>query len=154
MITGSGDSIAGLGGRLREKLLRLRQELEGLAATGDGSAAVVELDQSKVGRLSRMDAMQARATPCCETSPPPSNGLIAANMVSARSVESRSIRSASRSIPQHCDVSIVRTVPRHEPSGPKCQVQGHRRVGSQAMCLVQCVVSATGAGRLNHRGVG
>ena len=28
---------------------------------GDESAAVVELDQTKVGRLSRMDAMQAQA---------------------------------------------------------------------------------------------
>ena len=32
-----------------------------MAATGDEAAAVVELDQSKVGRLSRMDAMQAQA---------------------------------------------------------------------------------------------
>ncbi len=45
----------------RARLLALRAELEGVAATGDESAAVVELDQSKVGRLSRMDAMQAQA---------------------------------------------------------------------------------------------
>ena len=45
----------------RDKLLALRAELENVAATGDASAAVVELDQSKVGRLSRMDAMQAQA---------------------------------------------------------------------------------------------
>ena len=45
----------------REQLLQLRAELEALAATGDASAEVVELDQSKVGRLSRMDAMQAQA---------------------------------------------------------------------------------------------
>jgi DnaK suppressor protein len=45
----------------RTRLLALRAELEGIAATGDESAAVVELDQSKVGRLSRMDAMQAQA---------------------------------------------------------------------------------------------
>lgn len=45
----------------RERLLALRDELEAIAATGDESAAVVELDQSKVGRLSRMDAMQAQA---------------------------------------------------------------------------------------------
>jgi len=45
----------------RERLLKLRQELEAVAATSDESAAVVELDQSKVGRLSRMDAMQAQA---------------------------------------------------------------------------------------------
>ena len=47
--------------KMREKLLALRAELEAVAATGDESAAVVELDQSKVGRLSRMDAMQAQA---------------------------------------------------------------------------------------------
>jgi DnaK suppressor protein len=45
----------------RDRLLALRAELENVAATGDASAAVVELDQSKVGRLSRMDALQAQA---------------------------------------------------------------------------------------------
>ena len=45
----------------RERLLFLRQEIEALVASGEESAAVVELDQSKVGRLSRMDAMQAQA---------------------------------------------------------------------------------------------
>ena len=47
---------------MRDKLLKLRDELEEIAATGDEFAAVVELDQSKVGRLSRMDALQAQAT--------------------------------------------------------------------------------------------
>jgi len=47
--------------RMRERLLKLREELESLVATGGESTAVVELDQSKVGRLSRMDAMQAQA---------------------------------------------------------------------------------------------
>ncbi len=45
----------------RDKLLTLRAELQSVAAIGEESAAVVELDQSKVGRLSRMDAMQAQA---------------------------------------------------------------------------------------------
>ena len=45
----------------RDKLLALRAELENAATAGAESAAVVELDQSKVGRLSRMDAMQAQA---------------------------------------------------------------------------------------------
>jgi DnaK suppressor protein len=45
----------------REQLLKLRESLESAAAAGDASAAIVELDQSKVGRLSRMDAMQAQA---------------------------------------------------------------------------------------------
>lgn len=45
----------------RRRLVELRAELEGVAETGEESAATVELDQSKVGRLSRMDAMQAQA---------------------------------------------------------------------------------------------
>ncbi len=45
----------------RARLLALRDELEGLSATGDEAAATVELDQTRVGRLSRMDAMQAQA---------------------------------------------------------------------------------------------
>jgi len=47
--------------RWRDRLLALRSDLESIAAAGAESAAVVELDQSKVGRLSRMDAMQAQA---------------------------------------------------------------------------------------------
>ena len=45
----------------RNKLLQLRTELREAAVTGKESASVVELDQTKVGRLSRMDAMQAQA---------------------------------------------------------------------------------------------
>ena len=46
---------------MRKKLLELREDLESLTATSEHSAKVVELDQSRVGRLSRMDAMQAQA---------------------------------------------------------------------------------------------
>ncbi len=52
------DSIAA---EMRERLLELREELESVATTGDESSQVVELDQARVGRLSRMDAMQAQA---------------------------------------------------------------------------------------------
>jgi DnaK suppressor protein len=45
----------------RDRLMALRAELQSIAEIGDASAAVVELDQAKVGRLSRMDAMQAQA---------------------------------------------------------------------------------------------
>ena len=45
----------------REKLLALRAELESAAALEAQASEVVELDQSKVGRLSRMDAMQGQA---------------------------------------------------------------------------------------------
>ncbi|HKJ21200.1 MAG TPA: TraR/DksA C4-type zinc finger protein [Woeseiaceae bacterium] len=47
--------------RFRDRLLRLRAELLADAEAGKASAEVVELDQSKVGRLSRMDALQAQA---------------------------------------------------------------------------------------------
>jgi DnaK suppressor protein len=46
---------------LRQKLLRIREELSALEESGRKAAEIVELDQSKVGRLSRMDALQAQA---------------------------------------------------------------------------------------------
>ena len=46
---------------MRERLTKLREELEAITAAGEESAQVVELDQAKVGRLSRMDAMQGQA---------------------------------------------------------------------------------------------
>ena len=42
-------------------LLKRRVELHGLINTANENARPVELDQSKVGRLSRMDAMQSQA---------------------------------------------------------------------------------------------
>ena len=45
----------------RKQLLQMREEILANAATTDAQAVVVELDQSKVGRLSRMDAMQVQA---------------------------------------------------------------------------------------------
>ncbi|MFK8014552.1 MAG: TraR/DksA family transcriptional regulator [Gammaproteobacteria bacterium] len=45
----------------RARLIALRDDIEQVAATGDDAAAIVTLDQTAVGRLSRMDAMQAQA---------------------------------------------------------------------------------------------
>jgi DnaK suppressor protein len=45
----------------REQLLQMRAELESVADTAAAASETVELDQSKVGRLSRMDAMQGQA---------------------------------------------------------------------------------------------
>ena len=42
----------------KEELLRLKSELEELKETFMETGEPVELDQAKVGRLSRMDAMQ------------------------------------------------------------------------------------------------
>jgi len=46
---------------LRKKLLALQEQLKLLSSTSDGSSQIVELDQARVGRLSRMDALQAQA---------------------------------------------------------------------------------------------
>lgn len=45
----------------RERLLSLRQELLDLEAAAREGRGAVELDQSRVGRLSRMDALQGQA---------------------------------------------------------------------------------------------
>lgn len=47
--------------RYRQRLLELRQALRDVRETGDEAAATVELDQTRQGRLSRMDALQAQA---------------------------------------------------------------------------------------------
>jgi len=46
--------------QVKNALIRMRDELSGIDLSND-AAAIVELDQSRVGRLSRMDAMQAQA---------------------------------------------------------------------------------------------
>lgn len=48
-------------GYFRDKLIRIRNELLEIEKTGNEAAQTVELDQSRVGRLSRMDALQAQA---------------------------------------------------------------------------------------------
>ncbi len=45
----------------KEKLLRLRDELLDVEHAADDATQPVELDQSRVGRLSRMDALQVQA---------------------------------------------------------------------------------------------
>lgn len=46
---------------VKNRLLQLQQELQDLKGTGEAAASVVELDQTSVGRLSRMDALQGQA---------------------------------------------------------------------------------------------
>ena len=46
--------------KLRQQLLDLKSELQALAQASEDDTAPVELDQARVGRLSRMDAMQAQ----------------------------------------------------------------------------------------------
>ena len=47
--------------RFNSLLLKLKAELLKAGETGQQAEEVVELDQTRVGRLSRMDAMQAQA---------------------------------------------------------------------------------------------
>ena len=48
-------------GKIRKRLEQERADLRRLAEATEGDAKPVELDQTKVGRLSRMDAMQVQA---------------------------------------------------------------------------------------------
>jgi len=45
---------------LKQKLIEIQSDLEARLKDDEESSGVVELDQSRVGRLSRMDAMQAQ----------------------------------------------------------------------------------------------
>lgn len=45
---------------MKRKLLQMRELLHSTATARDESAQVVELDQAKVGRLSRVDALQSQ----------------------------------------------------------------------------------------------
>ena len=45
----------------KELLYKKQSEINEIIETGDAAARPVELDQTRVGRLSRMDAMQAQA---------------------------------------------------------------------------------------------
>lgn len=47
--------------RVKKALERMESKLDAVAEIGQAAAAAVELDQSKVGRLSRMDALQSQA---------------------------------------------------------------------------------------------
>ena len=45
-------------GKYKKLLLSMQTDLESVVATGEAAAETVELDQTRMGRLSRMDAMQ------------------------------------------------------------------------------------------------
>ena len=45
----------------KQRLLKMQKEIDALEATGDEAARTVELDQTRVGRVSRMDALQGQA---------------------------------------------------------------------------------------------
>ena len=47
--------------KFKKQLIHQQAELRELEQTGDDASKTVELDQSRVGRLSRMDALQGQA---------------------------------------------------------------------------------------------
>jgi DnaK suppressor protein len=70
----------------RARLIRMEQELMDLGHQEQGASDTVELDQSRQGRLSRMDALQGQA--------------MSKELDRRRELELRAIRSALRRIDQ------------------------------------------------------
>lgn len=90
-----------------------RDELIAMAETGHEASATVELDQSKVGRLSRMDALQAQA--------------MSQEGERRREVELKQIAAALRRIDSgdygyctECDEPIIEARLRFNPAVPLC----------------------------------
>ncbi len=97
----------------RRRLEALRQELTGLKQTGDEAAGIVELDQTSVGRLSRMDALQGQA--------------MSQERGRRREIELRRIAAALQRIEQgdygycvNCDEPIARKRLDFDPAATQC----------------------------------
>lgn len=97
----------------RRRLEELRQELTDLKQTGDEAAGIVELDQTSVGRLSRMDALQGQA--------------MSQERGRRREIELRNIAAALQRIEQgdygycvSCDEPIVRKRLDFDPAATQC----------------------------------
>ena len=97
----------------RAKLIALRDEILSVSKTGDQAAQTVELDQSKMGRLSRMDAMQAQA--------------MSLESKRRREIQMRQIEAALARIDQDdygrcrdCDESIARQRLEYDPATTRC----------------------------------
>ncbi len=99
--------------RFRERLLALQQQLLDLVATGNEAGRTVELDQARVGRLSRMDALQGQA--------------MSQAMNQRRKIELKLIDAALRRIESgeygyclSCEEPIVRARLEHDPAARLC----------------------------------
>ncbi len=97
----------------RHALVEKQVALLGIRDTGEAAADVVELDQAKVGRLSRMDALQAQA--------------MAAEANRRRDVELLRIESALKRIDEgvygyclKCDEEINPQRLKADPGSPLC----------------------------------
>lgn len=99
--------------RFREHLLMLQRQLLDLEETGNEASKTVELDQARVGRLSRMDALQGQA--------------MSQAMNQRRQVELQKIAAALRRIESgeygaclSCDEPIAHARLEHDPAAPLC----------------------------------
>lgn len=101
--------IAFFKARLHEKL----EELNELTEVGNDAAKPVELDQTRVGRLSRMDAMQAQAM-SIETKRRRENEMLRINAALAR------IDSGDFGYCQDCDEQIATARLQLDPSALLC----------------------------------
>lgn len=97
----------------RQKLLSLKTELQELEAESKEGRLPVELDQTKVGRLSRMDAMQGQA--------------MALAVEERRKIEFQRIEAALMRIDQgdfgycvRCDEEIALKRLELDPAAPTC----------------------------------
>ena len=97
----------------RNALMEKQEALLGIRDTGEEAANIVELDQAKVGRLSRMDALQAQA--------------MAAEANRRRDVELLRIESALKRIDEgiygyclKCDEEINPQRLKVDPGSPLC----------------------------------
>ena len=94
-------------------LLRQQRDLLALEQTGDEAAKTVELDQTRVGRLSRMDALQAQA--------------MSIETKRRRGIELQQIEAALRRIERdeygycvRCGEEIAAARLEHNPAAPLC----------------------------------
>ena len=110
----------------RLRLLERQEMLQALQATGGAAADVVELDQTSVGRLSRMDALQAQA--------------MSRERQRRRQLELQQITAALRRIEAgdygYClscgeDIALPRL--EHDPAVPLCIDCASMREGGQGM---------------------
>ena len=97
----------------RDKLNDLRQQLVKEDEAGEEATKTVELDQSKVGRLSRMDAMQSQA--------------MAVETKRRREIKMHRVESAIKRIEEdefgyctHCGLEINPKRLEFDPTAPLC----------------------------------
>ena len=97
----------------RQQLLKMQKDLLEVEISAQDAASIVTLDQSKVGRLSRMDALQGQA--------------MSQEMNRRRQIEQNKILAALQRIDQgmygycaHCEEEIAVKRLQFDPSAPLC----------------------------------